>query len=147
MKIIKLTQGKETMVDDEDYDQLMKHKWCYVNNGYARGRVNGRQVYIHRMIMGYPKNNIDHIDNNSLNNQKGNLRICSQKQNTQNRIKNKNNTTGYKGVIKMVNNKYKSRISYEGKRIILGSFNTPQEAHLKYIEKAKELYGEFYNPG
>lgn len=80
MKKIPLTKGYEALVDDDDYDFLMRYKW-YASVGsstgtrvYARSRIKGKMVYMHKFIMNYPIGKvIDHIDNNPLNNQKSNL--------------------------------------------------------------------------
>lgn len=57
MKTIELTQGFSCIVDDDEYEELIKHSWCISNDGYAcRGiRIeNGsvRLVRMHRQIMG-----------------------------------------------------------------------------------------------
>lgn len=91
MKEIQLTQGKVALVDDEDYDFLMQWKWhahkdYYSEDVYYAGRRdyscggNGKSVQMHRVIMKTPINLcVDHIDHNTLNNQKNNLRNCSRK--------------------------------------------------------------------
>ena len=44
MKIIKLTQGKITKVDNEDYEELVKYNWHFVIQGYACRRKNGKRT-------------------------------------------------------------------------------------------------------
>lgn len=93
-KIIKLTKGYETIVDDEDYEELSKHKW-YANVGgtaphlvYARGTINGKKVRMHRVIMKTTENLVvDHKNHDTLDNRKKNLRNCTQKENQENRPK------------------------------------------------------------
>ena len=70
MKLISLTQGKFAQVDNSDYKLVSKFKWCvYKNhNSYYAKRTdcsNGKRVavYMHRFIMGAPKNmQVGHID-------------------------------------------------------------------------------------
>ncbi len=99
MKEIQLTKGKVTLVDDEDYEYLMKNSWCYQNPGYAARRKNKSIELMHRVIMKAKKGEqVDHIDMNRLNNQKENLRIVNNSQNGMNKLVQNNSTSGYKGV-------------------------------------------------
>ena len=111
MKKITLTQGKETIVDDDDYEILMEHKWYAHKSSRKKDKFyaermapvdsNGKQkiIHIHRVIINAPKGmQVDHINGNPLDNRRENLRICTNQQNGMNRGKPKDNTSGYKGV-------------------------------------------------
>lgn len=71
------------LVDDEDFDELSKYRWV-ISNGYAKHEFweNNKPnvTLLHRFILGKLAENkiVDHIDRNPLNNQKSNLRICTQ---------------------------------------------------------------------
>jgi len=148
MKKIKLTQNKYALVDDEDYEFLSRWKWCAHKGGrtyyakstqYSDGKK--RTLYMHRLIMiPAPGQEIDHIDRNGLNNQKANLRVCTHKENSVNRIYR--NKTGYRG-IKKHGNRWEARISFHKKRYYLGIYHTPEEAAHVYSIAAKKYYGEF----
>lgn len=156
-KELVLTQGKFAVVDNEDYEYLSQWKWCY-NNGYASrgltaaekrelGVTSGR-VLMHREIMGQPNGMmIDHIDGNGINNQRSNLRICSNKENAKNQRMQRNNTSGFKGVswIKR-DKKWRAVIYYNGKLRILGTFQIKEEAADAYDRAACELYGNYALP-
>ena len=91
---------------------------------------------------------VDHIDGDVLNNQKSNLRICTQQENAKNRKINKNNTSGIKGVSKTKRKEWRSKtwqaiIGADGKNTHLGYFYTAEEAGRAYKKAAKELYGDF----
>lgn len=87
---------------------------------------------------------VDHIDGNSLNNTRSNLRICTRAQNCLNSKRPKHNTSGYKGVAwSKKNNKWQATIKFNGKLHWLGLFDTPEEAHKAYCKAATELHGEF----
>lgn len=119
------------------------------SSGYIQFEFHKKNYMLHRIIyeMHYgkiPENfQIDHIDGNPLNNKIENLRICTQTQNRQNAKLSKNNTTGYRGVVKTPNNKYQARLTLEGKKLYLGLFNTPEEAFNCVETHRKALYGEF----
>jgi len=103
-------QGKVVMVDDEDYEYLNQFSWCCSTNGYAvRGNCSTgkyKTIFMHRTIMDIndKKIQVDHIDRNKLNNQRSNLRECTNQQNNFNKGKRKDNTSGYTGIRCMKNN-------------------------------------------
>lgn len=146
MKIIQLTQGKETIVDDEDYDFLCKEiKWSY-DGRYARGwsKKLNKKLRMHRMIaerMGIT-GNVDHKDRNRLNNQRNNLRIANQSQNIANSNRNGKSISGYKGVYP-ARRKWMARIQVNYKFVNIGYFETAEEAARAYDKAARNFFGEF----
>lgn len=156
MKTIPLTQGKVTLVDDEDYEELNRYKWHAHSNSYtfyARRNVpigNGKRttILMHRVILGIPPGIlVDHWDHNGLNNQRINLRTANRPGNSQNRLNQKDTTTGYKGVTidehRRQRKIYRARITAEGRQIFLGGHATPEEAARVYDEAARRFHGEF----
>lgn len=147
MKTIKLTQGKETIVDDEDYEYLSQWKWYY-HNGYATrstNRINGIQttIRLHKLLTSL-KEEVDHINGNRLDNRKDNLRICSRKENSRNQIKRNNTSSKYKGVSwNKRNQKWMSFITYNYKRIHLGYFYNEIDAAKAYNKAAIKYHKEF----
>lgn len=146
MKTIPLTQNKFSQVDDEDFDELSKYKWHYLEGYALRNEYNnGNRKYVrmHREIICAPDElEVDHKDGNGLNNQRSNLRICTSSQNKMNRAPHKDNSSGFKGVWKERRRWY-SQIYFEGQYIFIGSFLTPEEAARAYDEAAKKYHGEF----
>ena len=115
--------------------------------GYRRIKIEGKLYKAHRLIWKYqhgkdPKEFIDHIDGNRVNNNIENLREATRQQNSFNRGLHKNNELGIKGVRKQ-GNKYTTRIIINGKRKHLGMFNTIEEARLAREEAEKKLFKEF----
>ncbi len=145
-------EGKFAIVDDEDFDYLNQWKWYVfldkkINRYYViRNKTKSRpRIWMHRLIMNTPKELVpDHKDGNGFNNQKNNLRNCTQQQNRFNSFNRNDNTSGYKGVC-FVNKKWRSRIGLNGKRIHLGYFNTKEEAYEAYKIAAKKYHGQFAN--
>ena len=92
-----------------------------------------------------PKNLlIDHIDGNPHNNRFDNLRLATSHQNQCNQKRRSDNTSGLKGVSWCKDrNKWQAGLSFKGKRIALGRFNTKEEAYAAYCEAAIRLHGEF----
>jgi len=153
MKEIQLTQGKVALVDDADFEWLIQWNWCaklehgdfYVVRNGPRP-MHGR-IAMHREITNAQKGMVvDHINGNTLDNQRFNLRVCTQGENTRNRAMSKNNTTGFKGVIWVrERNKYAAQITVNRKCKRIGYFNDPVEAAKAYDDAAKKYHGEFAN--
>ena len=149
MKIIKLTRGKETMVDDDIYELIKDQKWHCTSEDYAirnlpiEYRQEQKKIRLHQLVLGFPDSIIDHIDGNKLNNQRKNLRLCNESQNRMNSRLSKNNSTGYRGVWKTINNNFTARVKCCGKDYYLGRFKTAILAAKAYDKKIKELFGEF----
>ncbi len=155
MKLIKLSKGQFTKVSDSDFENLSKFKWSaeYMpkrNKYYAIGHTPAykNSIRMHTVIMSPPKGKcVDHINGDTLDNTRENLRICTQRQNTFNRVISNRNTTGYKGVCKRKRDNgfvYQASIGCNGKFQHIGMFNTAAEASEAYEKKAKEIYGEFF---
>ena len=148
MKKIPLTQGKYTLVDEEDYNWLSQWKWYCSRDGYNEYARNGTfGVGMHRIIMDAPSGKeVDHIDGDGLNNQKSNLRIVTHQQNRWNYKKPRNNTSGYKGVHWHIQHKkWQAKIKVNVKRIYLGYFDDIKLAALAYNQAAQKYFGEFAN--
>jgi hypothetical protein len=92
-----------------------------------------------------PKDQIDHINGNPLDNRLCNLREATHAENQKNRGKQHNNKIGFKGVYANGSRKnpYLSKITLSGKQIHIGHFPTPELAHQAYCAKAIDLNGEF----
>ena len=144
MKEIPLTQGKVAIVDDDMFEYLNQWKWHLSKFGYAV-RKPKEQIYMHRLIMGSPKGMAtDHINRDKLDNRRENLRTCTTSENMQNRGKQSNNTSGYKGVFWSIPAKrWRAQIVVMKKAIHLGLFDTPEEAHEEYLKAEKKHFGEF----
>ena len=111
--------------------------------------VDGRNYFAHRIAYALhtgedPLNmHIDHIDGDGLNNSFSNLRLATHAQNIRNSKRPTSNTSGFKGAYKSRWGRWTARIVIEGKAVHIGTFDTPELAHMAYCKAAAELHGEF----
>lgn len=159
MRVIELTQGHVTTVDDEDFERLAQYRWHArsgkdgiraarsVNYQKEDGKRACYTVYMAVEIMN-PQNGmvVDHISGQTLDNRRSNLRVCKKSDNCKNRKLAKSNSTGFKGVF-VLNKPGKPRfyasVSVNKKKKHLGCFGTAEEAHAAYCQAAAKIYGEF----
>jgi hypothetical protein len=146
MKKIKIAD-KYALVDDEDYSYLKDLSWYFHNRrDYPMAWYKGhnRIELMHRIVMGCPAGmQIDHINNNPLDNRKRNLRICSCAENLKNSSMRPNNKSGYKGVCWHKSTKrWEASVLCEGKKV-RKYFNDKKEAAKGYNELALYYYGDF----
>ena len=155
---VPLTKGQYAIIDACDYEVVSKHVWhaVYVESiqgYYAFTNVNfgrkRRPIPMHRMITNAPDDKlIDHINGNSLDERRVNLRECSYSENVRNSKISKNNTSGFKGVCwSKTMSKWESKIMVNRKKIHLGYYDDPQTAHEAYCAAAVKYFGEFANFG
>lgn len=141
-KLIPLSKGKFAKVDNNDFEEISKHNWCFSSNNYAYNHSLG---FMHRFIMNTPKHlDTDHINGDGIDNRRINLRTCTTIENCRNQRKRKNSSSKYKGVhFCKIMNKWKFSIKKDNKTSFYGYSETEEEAAKAYDKKAKELFGEF----
>jgi len=152
---IPLTQGQVALIDDEDFELVSSYKWhahwnpktksFYATTNIRKPDGKWTLLRMHRLIIGAPKGvEVDHINHETLDNRKSELRICTTSQNQHNAGKRADNTSGYKGVCWHKRcQKWYAQIMLNGKLKSLGYFDTPEAAHAAYCKAATELHGSF----
>lgn len=144
MKEILLTRGHVALVDDEDYEWLNLSLWTTQGEEghlYAVREFQGRRMYMHVVLTGV--RGTDHVDGNGLNNQRSNLRVATQQQNTWN-SRARVGTSLYKGVSWAEHAKrWRAQIVLDGENTHLGYHVSEEDAARAYDKKAQELFGEF----
>jgi hypothetical protein len=154
IRFIALTKGKFAIVDKEDFEQMRKFKWFasgpekYPYGVRAIYPGEGRKItlYMHREIMKAPRGLVvDHINGNTLDNRRVNLRLATKRQNTCNmRVNKEGCSSKYRGVCRhKATRKWAAKISVDMKRIHLGVFEDEVEAARAYDTAAKKYHGEF----
>lgn len=144
----------ETLIDTSDLDKVKSFPFSFyltwgkeVRSYYAHGDhyVNrGKKIStsVHRIVMGMPENMyVDHINNDTLDNRKSNLRVVTNAENAQNRKgANINSTTGIRGVSwHKASNKWRAFIRVNYKQIQLGVFDDIEDAK-RCVEDARGKY-------
>lgn len=157
---VQLTRGYVAIIDACDAD-LASLRWGSIvqnnsNTVYAQrytNRVNGvRSVeMMHRVVLQrilgrelVAQEQVDHKNNNGLDNRRENLRLATQNNNQQNKGLQANNSSGYKGVCwHRGNQKWIASIGVNKRKKFLGYFDSPEAAYDAYCKAARELHGEF----
>lgn len=149
-RITKTGKLVEFTYSECDKELIDNYKWYFSAKGYivTNYRQDGKKDTIknlHRLLMNEPDGMVvDHIDGNTLNNTRDNLRICTQRENAKNQGVRKNNTSGYKGVsFKKHNQKWRARIHVNDRDKFLGDFETIEEAIEARRKAELEYYGEY----
>lgn len=152
-KWLTLGNGIFTLVDNDVYEWANLFKWYLgagraskPNSRYAvRSRPCGEKphlVYLHREITGAsPGQEVDHINENKLDNRRENLRVCTARENIINKSKTVN-PSGYRGVFRK-DPGWMACISDHGKRRYLGFFMDPAGAARAYDDAARQIQGDF----
>ena len=145
---ITLSQHMIGIIDTKDIDKVKHLRWHAVRSRrtfYAEHTSHPTKdttvkIKMHRYLLNISDNRqVDHIDGRGLNNQRSNLRICTSKQNSQNR-KTTNNSTGVVGVTMTKSGKFMARIFPDGKSITIGTFSTLKEATKARKDYEKKYY-------
>lgn len=145
---------KTVWIDLEDYDKIKNYKWyvkkdhysgCFYVSSHDLTTKNKKTIKIHRIIMNAKKNQIvDHINHNTLDNRKSNLRICTHQENMRNTKKHKKTSSKFKGVSFHSRDKiYSVYITIDKKMKYLGSFKNEIDAAKCYNKHALEKFGQF----
>jgi len=155
MREIVLCGGSIALVDDCDYEQLSKFRWYLLKTGsgdYAHSveKLPERRTkmhLMHREILGAKKGEeVDHINRNTLDNRRDNLRLVNRSQNNQNGIGWVNRRTSkYKGVSPFHRPNYhpwRAQLMIDGKYIHIGYFDDEESAARAYDDAARKYFGE-----
>lgn len=150
----------EFMIDTEDLEKLSaypikmvawmnpctKTYYGVFSRKIPGGSRKNTTTYLHRIITDAPKGMmVDHINHDTTDNRKSNLRVCTASENQQNRKRKTHGESGVRGVNfdKRVN-KYYGRIYVNGKQMFLGYFETLSGAE-SAVRKARLEHQPFYN--
>jgi len=147
---IKLSDEYQAIIDTADFDLVSIYNWYpsirkYKNTRkcYAIAVSKKKMISMSRLIMKAPRNlEVDHINGDSLDNRRCNLRLATRFENARNVKLRSDNRTGYKGVTPF-NGGYAARIEVNKIAFTIGVFATAIEAAKAYDDVAKKLHKEF----
>lgn len=141
MKSIILTQGQVSLVDDEDFERLDIHKWHAATTSFDKTKFYARRqsvsmprrvLNLHREVLqleSTDRNKVDHINGDTLDNRKENLRKADQFQNQYNTKIRSDNTSGYRCVSwSKSNKKWLVQIRVLKERVHIGHFTSKEDA-------------------
>lgn len=126
--------GLLALVDADDFDRLTGRAWSLHRSDtkiYARAKVSGRQVFMHRLILGLWSGDsrvVDHINGDSLDNRRTNLRVVTAAGNAQNQG-SRGGSSRYRGVSwDRSRGKWMARAMLDGRGVTIGRFDSEDEA-------------------
>lgn len=156
---IELTQGKVATIDKDDADLVVPNgeRWyahvvprkhgdpVFYATRRAKSSGSNTHVLMHRIITGAKTGEIvDHINGDTLDNRRSNLRICTVSDNTYNRRVMRPSSSKFRGVdYQIISRKWRAVIGKGGESIFLGEYRTEEEAALAYNGAAIILYGDW----
>lgn len=118
------------------------------SSGRSQIKINGVRYLASRLAWLYvhgcwPSKFVDHIDGNPQNNRISNLREASNSENQQNLKKctAKNKSCGFLGVtFHKKTGKWQAQIEVNGSAKYLGLHDTPEKAHMVYLEAKARMH-------
>lgn len=149
---LSLNHGCVALVDADDYIWLKNYKWSTdaasldpARKQYVWASIQGEVWRLHRLIMGVPRTGrltqVDHINGDTLDNRRCNLRVCTPSENACNSTAHRPRR-GYRGVTE-----YKGRFSVQimkdGVRYDFGFFDDAETAARFRDRAAINLHGDF----
>ena len=150
--LVPLTRGHTAIIDAADVPLVEGFNWSALVlsrhvYAYRQSRAGCSLVttYMHRLLAS-PSDGllVDHIDCNSLNNRRSNLRLVSKAQNQLNVRLRATSKSGAKGVSWCsTRNAWEARIALNGQGRFLGYYSSVADAAAAYAKASADLHGEF----
>lgn len=144
---IPLTRGKYAIVDVDDLDVVGRRSWFMTgtdDHPYAATRDSTGPVTLHRLLMRPPKMaHVDHINGDTLDNRRSNLRVVSASENIANsRRRTRIGKSGFLGVKELRSGRFHAYARICGQSISFGTFDTAKEAAEVYDREMTKEFGE-----
>lgn len=136
--------GKTVLIDPEDLIKIQNYTWnlAYKPNPYAQSTTKNKTIQLARLILNAPAGTIvDHINRNTLDNRKSNLRIVDRSINAINSGVGADNVSGFKGISwDKFRKRYRVYITKNNKTFHIGRFETLESAINARLKAELEYY-------
>lgn len=146
----------ESKIDTEDFDKVYQHPYCWgahyekrMNKYYVTSPIFNeararKTIFLHRVVTNCPDGFvIDHLNHDTLDNRKSNLRIVKQSENLLNKNGNyRNSKSGVRGVFyHKCSKKWYAQVQIGGKKVFLKLFDDFEGACKAVVAARKNLFG------
>jgi len=142
-------KGLNCVFDREDFVKVMRWNVAFARRNtlhphlmFTSGLYS--KQYVHRVLLEVtdPLVVVDHINGNTLDNRKSNLRLSNKSNNAANMQVNRNKESGLPKGVYRERGEYKAQIQVRGIDMYIGHFKTVEEAEAAYISRANIMFGE-----
>lgn len=145
---LRLSNGYVVKIGEDCLPLVSSHSWHGAMTSkrkspkiYAMRAGNGRTTYLHRLIIGAKRGEIvDHINGDTLDNRRANLRIATHAQNAINCSSPR--PYGFRGIERRPSGKFNAQISVNRKSIRSRRFFNIEDAAREYDRLARQYHGE-----
>lgn len=143
---IPLTQNRHALIDSEDFEKLDQWLWSACGGkGELYAKRDGNQR-MHRIVFSCDSPMVDHLNGNTLDNRKANLRPCTSRENQQNQVKSAKATSRFKGVsFKTSERKWIAQVKLPSGKRLCKRFSTEEQAANFYDMMAMQWFFAFAN--
>mgnify|MGYP003304836051 CR=1 FL=1 len=142
-------KNEEFYFDIDDYEQIKEYCWFIDDRGYVLANTFGekkqKMIQMHRLLMNFPEGrDIDHINHNTKDNRRINLRVCSHSDNQKNIKLSSKNTSGVTGVSwDKYRNSWKVQMQANNEPVKIGRFTNFDDAVKARKEAEEKYFGEY----
>lgn len=150
--VLETASGHRILVDADDFSRLSAYRWFVQASGGGGLRPfrrtprpeGSKLVYLYRDLMEPPPGMVvDHINGDTLDNRRCNLRVCTRAENSRNGPARKRVTSVRSKGVHAAGKKFEARIMADGLSHYLGVFATEAEAASAYNTAAVALHGDY----
>jgi hypothetical protein len=145
-KQIPLSKGNFAIIDDLDFGFIGRFKWHTSGSEYpyavrfATGGKKREIIHMHRLLMGVGSDvTVDHINHNTLDNRRENLRVCTLSENLGGQVSLK---PGFKSIYGPFGKKRPRWRAFCASKY-LGTYGSEEEAVKAYNDAAVKRWGQF----